>query len=77
MPDGLVELWDAGRHNGAIIGATLTALAFTVTIGGYNLIKRAIENRRVKKALMEIKTSAVSTSASDEDGTGAPPAVIA
>ena len=63
MADGLVELWKAGQHNGAVKGATITTLVFSAAIGGYILIKNAIEDRRIKKALVEIKQPVVSPSA--------------
>lgn len=62
MADGLVELWKAGQHNGAVKGATITTLVFSAAIGGYILIKNTIEDRRIKKALAEIKTPVVSPS---------------
>lgn len=67
MADGLVELWKAGQHNGVVKGATITTLAFSAVIGGYILIKNAIEDRQTRKALAEIKASAASRSADDED----------
>ena len=66
MSNGLVELWKAGQHNGVVKGATITTLVFSAAIGGYILIKNAIEDRKMKKALAEIRASADSHSADDE-----------
>ena len=66
MSNGLVELWKAGQHNGMVKGATITTLVFSAAIGGYILIKNAIEDREMKKALAEIRASADSHSADDE-----------
>ena len=66
MSNGLVELWKAGQHNGVVKGATITTLVFSAAIGGYILIKNAIEDRQMKKALVEIHDSAANHSADDE-----------
>lgn len=66
MADGLVELWEAGQHNGVVKGATITTLAFSAAIGGYILIKNAIEERQTKKALAEIQASVANHAADDE-----------
>lgn len=66
MADGLVELWKAGQHNGVVKGAAITPLAFSAVIGGYILIKTAIEDRQMKKTLAEIKASVASRTADDE-----------
>ena len=58
MADGLVELWKSGQKSGIVKGATITTLAFSAVIGSYVLIKNAIEDRRMKKALEEIDISA-------------------
>lgn len=68
MADGLVELWKAGQHNGVVKGATITTLAFSAVIGGYILIKNAIEDRQMKKALAEIKASAASRTNDESPG---------
>ena len=57
MADGLVELWKAGQHNGAVKGATITTLLFTAAIGGFILIKNKIEDREMRRVLAEIKAS--------------------
>lgn len=66
MSNGLVGLWKAGQHNGVIKGVTITTLVFSAAIGGYILIKNAIEDRQMKKALSEIQKSTVNHSADDE-----------
>lgn len=66
MSNGLVELWKAGQHNGVVKGATITTLVFSAAIGGYILIKNAIEDRQMKKALVEKHDSAANHSADDE-----------
>lgn len=66
MSNGLVELWKAGQHNGVVKGATITTLVFSAAIGGYILIKNAIEDRQMKKVLAEIQNSAAKHSTDDE-----------
>ena len=58
MADGLVTLWKSGQKSGKVKGVTITTLAFSAVIGGYVLIKNAIEDRQMKKALEEIEISA-------------------
>ena len=67
MADGLVELWKAGQRNGVVKGATITTLAFSTVIGGYILIKNAIEEREIKKVLAEVQASAANQSINDEN----------
>ncbi len=57
MADGLVSLWKDGQHKGFVKGTTITTLAFTTIIGGYILIKNAIEEHQMKKALEELQSS--------------------
>ena len=66
MSNGLVELWKAGQHSGVVKGATITTLVFSAAIGGYILIKNAIEDKQMKKALAEIQASATNHSSDDE-----------
>lgn len=66
MSNGLVELWKAGQHNGVVKGATITTLVFSAAIGGYILIKNAIEDRKMKKVLAEIQDSTPNHSVDDE-----------
>lgn len=66
MSDGLVNLWKDGQRNGTVKGATIATLTFTVAIGGYILIKNAIEEHQMKKALAEIQSSTDVPTAADE-----------
>ncbi len=66
MSNGLVELWKAGQQSGVVKGATVTTLVFSAAIGGYILIKNAIEDRQMKKVLAEIQNSAAKHATDDE-----------
>lgn len=66
MSNGLVELWKTGQQSGVVKGATVTTLVFSAAVGGYILIKNAIEDRQMKKVLAEILDSADKHSADNE-----------
>ncbi len=67
MSEGLVTLWEAGRHNGVIKGATITGLVFSAIAGGYILIKNSIADKQVKKELSETQLHVSNDSACREE----------
>lgn len=67
MADGLMELWEAGKRNGEVRAVTVTSLVFFAAIGGYVLVKNAVEGRKINKAYSALSISDTSIE-DDNDG---------
>lgn len=53
MSTGIENVYEAGKQVGVERGSVVTAIIFAVVFGGYLLVKNAVKDRHIKKALSE------------------------